>query len=44
MHYSSVLEYLNTVHERGWAIVAFIFWDIGKDGVITSRDIFDIFR
>jgi hypothetical protein len=25
-------------------VVAFIFWDIGKDGVITSRDIFDIFR
>lgn len=25
-------------------MVAFIFWDIGKDGVVTSRDIFDIFR
>lgn len=39
-----MLDELNAVNKRAWSVVGFVFWDFNRDGVINSKDLFDIFR
>ena len=38
------MEVITTAGPRVWAVCAFRFWDVDKNGIICSSDIFKIFK
>lgn len=41
--YLNMIEQIFAINNRAWSVIAFLFWDLNRDGFITSRDVFDVF-